>query len=144
MNPAFQAMHNLLQTDRRYKFEAYNFVREALNQAQQQRLAQVPVSDPEDELDESESEAASRHITGQQLCEACRLHAIDQYGFMAPTVLANWGICNTGDFGEIVYNLIRIDQMRKSDSDRREDFDDVYPFENAFEPQFKLPSVSDE
>lgn len=144
MNPAFQAMHNLLQTDQRYKFEAYNFVREALNQAQQQRLAQVPVSDPEDERDESGSEATSRHITGQQLCEACRLYAIDQYGFMAPKVLANWGIRNTSDFGEIVYNLIRIDQMRKSESDRREDFDEVYAFENAFEPQFKLPSVSDE
>lgn len=143
MNPAFQAMYNLLQTDRRYKFEAYNFVRESLNQAQQQRLAQVPASEHEDELVESGSEPASRHISGQQLCEACRLHAIEQYGFMASKVLSNWGIHSTSDFGEIVYNLIRIDQMRKSDSDRREDFDDVYAFETAFEPQFKLPSLGD-
>jgi len=54
-------------------------------------------------------------------------------------VLGSWGISSTSDFGEIVYNLIRIDQMRKSDNDRREDFDDVYSFDNAFEPIFKLP-----
>jgi uncharacterized repeat protein (TIGR04138 family) len=142
MNPAFQAMYNLLQTDPRYKFEAYNFVRESLNQAQQHRLAQMPEADESVDLGDAQ-ESASRHITGQQLCEACRIYAIDQYGFMAPKVLANWGIRSTGDFGEIVYNLIRIDQMRKSESDRREDFDDVFSFETAFAPEFKLPTIGD-
>jgi uncharacterized repeat protein (TIGR04138 family) len=28
--------------------------------------------------------------------------------------------------------------MRKSESDRREDFDNVYSFDTAFEPQFEL------
>lgn len=88
--------------------------------------------------------AVSNHITGQQLCEACRVHALEQFGLMAPKVLANWGIHTTGDFGEIVYNLIRIDQMRKSESDRREDFDDVYSFATAFEPEFKLPIEDNE
>lgn len=140
-------MYNLLQTDRRYKFEAYNFVREALNCAQQQLQSQAPVlaESRVEEVLESDSETTkSSHITGQQLCEACRTYAVDQFGLMAPKVLANWGIRTTGDFGEIVYNLIRIDQMRKSDSDRREDFDDVYSFVNAFEPAFMLPTVDDE
>ncbi len=65
---------------------------------------------------------------------------MEQFGFLAPRVLANWGVHSTGDFGEIVYNLIRIDQMRKSESDRREDFDDVFDFANAFQPEFKLPT----
>jgi len=134
MNSAFQAMYNLLQSDRRYKFEAYNFVRESLNRAQQRTL----VAEPDEPISDS-SMPTSHHISGQQLCEACRLYAIDQYGFMSPKVLANWGIQSTSDFGEIVYNLIRIDQMRKSDNDRREDFDDVYSFDKAFEPVFKLP-----
>ena len=51
---------------------------------------------------------------------------------------------STSDFGELVYNLIRIEQMRKSDSDRREDFDDVYDFEDAFEPQFEFSSKDDD
>lgn len=58
-------------------------------------------------------------------------------------VLANWGIHSTSDFGELVYNLIRIEQMRKSDTDRREDFNDVYDFDDAFEPEFQL-STPDE
>jgi len=147
MNTAFQAMYNLLQSDRRYKFEAYNFVRESLNQAQQERLSQTstePTAGETDEETSDTSEVPSRHITGQQLCEACRIHAVEQYGFMASKVLSNWGIRSTSDFGEIVYNLIRIDQMRKSENDRREDFDDVYPFETAFEPEFKLPPTGKE
>ena len=84
-----------------------------------------------------------RHITGQQLCEACRRYAVDQYGYLAKIVLASWGIRCTGDFGELVYNLIRIGQMRKSDSDRREDFDEVYDFETAFDPQFEMAIGND-
>jgi uncharacterized repeat protein (TIGR04138 family) len=143
MSSAFQAMFNLLQSDRRFKFEAYNFVREALNCAQQQRQSPVagsPEPVPDSGSDLESEEPKSNHITGQELCEACRNYAIEQFGLMAPKVLANWGIRTTGDFGEIVYNLIRIDQMRKSESDRREDFDDVYSFENAFEPEFIAPT----
>ena len=143
MNSAFQAMYNLLQSDRRYKFEAYNFVRESLNRAQQNTLV-TSVDDETDEILLESSVPESNHITGQQLCEACRLYAMDQYGFMAPKVLASWGIHATGDFGEIVYNLIRIDQMRKSDTDRRADFDDVYSFDTAFAPVFKLPKSESE
>ena len=86
----------------------------------------------------SREQSGPRHVTGQQLCEACRLYAIEQYGYLAKIVLANWGIRSTGDFGDLVYNLIRIEQMRKSATDRREDFDDVYDFADAFEPQFEF------
>jgi uncharacterized repeat protein (TIGR04138 family) len=72
------------------------------------------------------------------LCHAIKEYALEQYGFMAKTVLNSWGIFNTGDFGEIVYNLIRVKEMRKSKSDRREDFDNQYIFEEAFEPKFEL------
>ena len=53
-------------------------------------------------------------------------------------VLGSWGIGSTSDLGELVYNLIRIKQMRKSETDRREDFNDVYDFEDAFEPKFEF------
>ncbi len=139
MNAAFQAMYNLLQSDRRYKFEAYTFVREALNEAQRDLRTTTAPAIEEDDDEESAGEV-SRHITGQQLCHACRKYAMEQFGYLAPRVLANWGVHSTGDFGEIVYNLIRIDQMRKSESDRREDFDDVYDFASAFQPEFKLPA----
>ena len=84
---------------------------------------------------EGESE---HHITGQQLCEAIRQYSLNQFGYMAKTVLNSWGIYSTSDFGEVVYNLIRIKHMKKSSQDRREDFDNVYDFATAFNPVFEL------
>ena len=57
---------------------------------------------------------------------------------MAKTVLGSWGVHKTGDFGEIVFNLIRIGQMRKTPRDHREDFEDVYDFETALTQGFKI------
>ena len=85
-----------------------------------------------------ESSAPERHVTGQELCEAIRRYALDQYGYMAKTVLNSWGIHGTGDFGEIVFNLIRMGQMRKTPADARVDFDNVYDFDTAFRQDFKI------
>ena len=49
---------------------------------------------------------------------------------------------HTSDVGEIVYNLIRVDLMRKSASDRREDFDDVFDFKQAFDDDFDFAAGS--
>ena len=140
MTSPLKAMRDLLQDDQRYKLDAYQFIRESLQFAHEHleeigALQSAPSDDPEQD--------PARHMTGQQLCEACRMYALDQYGYLAKMVLANWGLHSTGDFGELVYNLIRIEQMRKSPTDRREDFDDVYDFDDAFQPHFELVS-SDE
>jgi uncharacterized repeat protein (TIGR04138 family) len=129
MNSAQRAMEQLLRRDTRYKLDAYVFVRDSLSFAQRNLINEI-----------SEDEEGSRHMTGQQLCEACRLYALEQFGYLAKLVLSSWGLRSTSDFGEVVYNLIEIKHMRKSDSDRREDFDDVYQFEDAFEPSFELLS----
>jgi uncharacterized repeat protein (TIGR04138 family) len=79
-----------------------------------------------------------RHLTGQELCEALRLYALQQFGFMAISVLAQWGITKTNDFGSIVYNLIDIGLMRKSADDRQDHFNDVYDFQTAFVENFQI------
>ncbi|MFP6650544.1 MAG: Minf_1886 family protein [Pirellulaceae bacterium] len=121
-HPIFQ----LLQTDLRYQLNAYQFVRDSLAYAQE-------VLPNEESEEENEP-----HLTGQQLCEAIRLFAIDQFGYMSKTVLNNWGIQGTNDFGEIVYNLIDIGMMKKSETDEREHFADVYSFEKAFVEDFQI------
>lgn len=130
MSEKIHPIVELLQQDQRYHIEAYQFVREALAYAQE--IMKMPSEGEED-----------HHISGQQLCEAIRKYALDQFGFMGKTVLNSWGVYSTGDFGEIVYNLIRIKHMKKSDSDRREDFDEVYDFDTAFEPVFEHSSTDD-
>ena len=127
----------LLKKDQRYTFDAYVFVFEALNHAQNVLgMGEEVASELSDE--DEEGRATERHVTGQQLCEAIRQFAIEQYGYMAKDVLASWGIRETGDFGEIVFNLIRIGQMRKTPEDSRADFDSVYDFETAFRQEFKI------
>lgn len=130
----------LLRDDPRFKIEAYQFVRDALSYAQE--ILALGVAQPTDlsELEEEDEDCpkVEAHLTGQQLCEAIRLYAQEQFGLMAKTVLNDWGIQRTGDFGDIVYNLIEIGLMKKSKSDRREDFDDVYDFDTAFRQQFQI------
>jgi uncharacterized repeat protein (TIGR04138 family) len=130
----------LLEKDRRYKIDAYAFVFEALNYAHTklgmgtEHPSELEESDPE----EGATKEAERHLTGQQLCEAIRQYALEQYGFMAQCVLNSWGVSNTGDFGEIVFNLIGIGQMRKTKEDNREDFDDVFDFDKGLRQSFKI------
>jgi uncharacterized repeat protein (TIGR04138 family) len=95
-------------------------------------MASPDQSDPDEE----------RHVTGQQLCESIRQYAVHQYGMLAKNVLNEWGVRNTGDFGEIVFNLIDIGQMKKTDSDRREDFENVFDFNDGLQDAF-LPITSD-
>ncbi len=131
----------LLKDDARYAFEAYVFVFEALSYAQNvlELGCEIPSEPVEGPKSADEEEAGpERHVSGQELCGAIRQFALEQYGYMAKTVLNSWGIHTTGDFGEIVFNLIRIEQMRKTPQDKREDFDDVYDFEVALKKQFKI------
>jgi len=142
-HPLFQ----LLQLDRRYSLEAYLFVLEALSFAQESLgMGQEPAVEELEPMRGAEGEPggrpprsgrgrkrqAERHVSGQQLCEAARLYALQQYGYLAPKVLECWGIRSTADFGEIVFNMIDIGQMRKTRNDKREDFHDVYEFPEAF------------
>ena len=56
----------------------------------------------------------------------------EAYGRKARDVLARWNIRATRDFGEMIYVLINLGVMGKQDSDRREDFHEVYDFDQAF------------
>lgn len=127
---------DLLRRDRRYHRDAYFFVFDALRYAQEQlgMGGASPVDDPESEEE--------RHVTGQQLCEAIRRYATEQYGLLAKSVLKEWGVHSTNDFGEIVFNLIEIGQMKKTASDRREDFDRVFDFDDGLRDAFQ-PITSD-
>lgn len=135
------AIAELLQKDRRYRYDAYVFVSEALSYAQQ--VLGMGADCPSEPTDPASGgaeapEEPQRHVTGQELCEAIRQLALHQYGYMAKTVLNSWGVYTTSDFGEIVFNLIRIGHMRKTPDDRREDFDNVYDFEAALEEGFRI------
>ncbi len=59
---------------------------------------------------------------------------------MALTVLNNWGVHRTGLWRDCLQPHSH-QTHEKSESDRREDFDDVYEFATAFEPVLNYPAT---
>ena len=82
-----------------------------------------------------------RHVTGVELAWACRDFALEQFGLLAPEVLAYWGVRQSGDFGRIVYVLVDIGLLITRPGDREEDFDDVYQFTAAFDATYVWQGV---
>ena len=112
--------------DPRYAPDAYLFLSEGL---------QFTVKTIE------EKDKARRHVTGRELALGLRTYALQQFGPMALTVLAHWGIHTTRDFGEMVFLLIEAGLFGKTDEDKIEDFDNVYTFAAAFRAPF-LPKFT--
>ena len=123
------SLQQLVDQDARYPVEAYLFIREALAFAAD--TLELGACDTIS-VENIERNRRERHLSGQELCEAIRCYAVNQYGFMAKLVLNRWGIETTADFGEIVYNMIDVGIMKKSSRDQKSHFNDVYCFDEAF------------
>lgn len=111
----------ICKEDPRFDRKAYNFVRQALDHTVKEVKRRQP-----------ERTGKSQHVTGAELLNGIRDYALDQYGPLAKTVLTSWGVKRCSDFGDIVFNLIEYNVFSKTDSDRREDFAEIYDFDEAF------------
>jgi uncharacterized repeat protein (TIGR04138 family) len=120
-----EAIARIRQKDRRYHEDAYAFLRESLSFTVKQMGK--PVAGP------------GRHVSGQELLEGVRQYALSEYGAMAFRVLARWGVHRTEDVGEIVFNLVDMGALGKTDRDTRADFEGVYDFDEAFRSPFRVP-----
>ena len=122
-----ELIDRVVAADPRYRREAYLFIREALGHAQTKFAGGRPESE--------------RHVTGQQILAGIREYATSEYGPMILALFHEWGIRRCEDFGEIVFNLIDHEFLRKSETDRREDFAGGYDFQEAFGDPYLPPSV---
>lgn len=120
-----EAISQVVAKDSRYAPAAYDFVREALGVA----------------VGKFRGKSDDQHVTGQQLLEGVREHALREFGPMAFTTLGVWGIHRGEDVGNIVYNLIDVGYFGKNDGDSIEDFAGGYDFEEAFIQPFQ-PSTA--
>lgn len=78
-------------------------------------------------------EKLNRHVSGRELCWGLRDYAILRWGMMARSVLESWNVRSTTDFGKVVFGFIEFDMMQKQESDRIEDFENVFDFQEAFD-----------
>jgi uncharacterized repeat protein (TIGR04138 family) len=115
----------ILAKDPRYQREAYLFVKDALDHTQK-----IVVKESREKL---------RHVTGQELLEGIRGYALTQFGPMAEMVFEEWGVRRCEDFGEIVFNMVEIGLLGKTEEDSRTDFQNGYTFHDAFRKPF-LPA----
>ena len=126
-NPDFSEIVTVIcKEDPRFDRKAYDFVRLGLDHTVK-------------ELRKKDTARAerSRHVSGPELLEGLRVYALDQYGPLAKTVLNAWGVTQCSHFGDIVFNLIEYSVFSKTDNDRREDFANLFDFEEAFVKPFQ-------
>ena len=83
-----------------------------------------------------------RHITGRELAEACRGLALQRYGVLARMVLEYWGVTSTAEFGNIVFTLVDLGLLLSQASDTREDFADIFDFQDAFDRDYPWNTAS--
>ncbi|AGA31129.1 Minf_1886 family protein [Singulisphaera acidiphila] len=127
----------VLSRDPRYPIQAYAFVLEALESTKIDKKKSRARVQPRGKAPKK-GLAASRHVTGRELCEGARRLALDHYGLMAISVLALWNIRSTSDIGEIVYNLIASGDLEKTPTDSRADFDNVFTFDEALRRNYVM------
>ena len=123
-----EVVEKIMAKDARFARDAYHFIRESLDFTQK--------------LAGKETRGALRHVSGQELLEGIRQFALQQFGPMAVTVFEEWGVKTCRDFGEIVFNMVEIGLLAKTEKDTRDDFQNGYDFTDAFRkpywPQSKL------
>lgn len=126
-NPDFsEIVAQICKEDTRFDRKAYDFVRLGLEHT---------VKDLR-KRDAARAER-SRHVSGPELLDGLRVYALEQFGPLAKTVLNTWGVNSCRDIGDIVFNLIEYNVFSKTENDRREDFSDVYDFDEAFVKPFQ-------
>ncbi len=122
----------VLKNDDRYPIQAYLFMEEAVQAAMKdyEKRSQV---------------RGSRHVTGQELVHSIVKELLRKYGPMAWDVLTAWNIHKTEDFGNLVYNLVRVKLLGVSPEDSPNDFVDVLNLEEELTRPFvshkPLPTI---
>jgi uncharacterized repeat protein (TIGR04138 family) len=77
-----------------------------------------------------------RHIAGRELARACGDLALERYGVLARLVLEHWGVRQTSDIGDMVFTLVDLGLLISQPTDTREEFADVFDFDQAFEREY--------
>lgn len=125
--PFEHAVDAIVRRDKRFDRQAYFFLKEALDFTLQ-RIAEGNGGKP-------------RHVTGPELLAGFRDHALEQYGPMALTLMREWNVRKCCDVGDMVFQLIEEEVFGKQDSDRREDFSEIFDLEEVLSLPFRASSA---
>lgn len=119
-----EKIQGVRRRDRRFSRHAYYFVLDALDYTMTH-------------LGREQMNGEERHVGGKELLAGIQEHASEQFGPMAALVFERWGVRRSGDFGEIVFNLIDGGLLSRRAQDSRLDFCDGFDFESTFAEKFR-------
>ncbi len=111
-----ETVEQFLIEDPRYPLDAYFFVRDGFEYAVRRFQ----------EEQASLGKNAKNTLSGAELSNGLKEFALDEFGPMAAFTLGEWNIFSTSDFGELVYNLIKMKLFSQNKGDKREDFDNLF------------------
>src|SRR3954468_4664332 len=117
--------------DPRYAYEAYEFLFEALSHTQK-ALGRAAEPTRED------AAAEENHVSGRELTAGFVDLARREFGRMARVVLRMWGVNQTDDVGEIVFNLIEANLLSKTDRDDRADFHALFDLDDVLLKNYEI------
>ena len=119
MNDEFlDIVTEICEKDDRYHIESYEFVMEALHFSQRKFKKE-------------------KHVTGPELLQGIKLLLLQKFGPLTRSVLKHWGINQTDDFGNIVFNLVQFRILSKNDQDHYDSFKNAYDFNEVFEENYR-------
>ena len=110
--------------DGRYALEAYQFLFESLEKAVQQ-------------TGRDSEHGSGRHVSGQELVEGMRQHALEMFGPLGAQVWRSWGVHSTVDWGRIVFLLVDARLLNSQETDSIEDFENGFDFDEAFRDGYR-------
>jgi uncharacterized repeat protein (TIGR04138 family) len=113
-----EAVEAVSRDDRRYHPDAYLFLRDSLEATIKRR--------------KKAKKEVGGHVAAPELLEGFRLHALNEFGPMAMTVLEYWGVKSCEDVGQMVFNLVTAGVFGKTDEDTPESFSGGFDFQTAF------------
>ncbi len=119
----------LCREDPRFAYEAYEFVCDAVTYTQD-RLGRAAAKRDE--------ESEDRHVSGAELLNGTCELAVREFGLMAPVVFKQWGVKTTDHVGEIVFKLIKVQRLSKSDRDDVNDFSDLFNLHETLAAGFEI------
>ena len=126
-----QSVVSILKRDKRFDAHAYFFLKDALDFTLK-RIAEG-------------NGGQARHVSGPELLAGCRDYALEQFGPMASTLMSEWSIRKCQDLGDMVFHLIEEQVFGKQDSDKKEDFSEVFDFQASlitpFVPKSRLAAA---
>jgi uncharacterized repeat protein (TIGR04138 family) len=117
-----ESVSSILRRDSRYDGQAFLFLKDSLDFTLKRILG--------------ENGGQPRHVSGRELLEGFRDHALQQFGPMAATLMDEWGVKESRDVGNMVFLMIEEQIFGKQESDSPEDFDNVFDFRKAFREPF--------